>query len=463
MNDHDIWTCSYINQIIDAMADGVFTINPDGKIMSWNKSMERITGYTNEEAKGRDCTFIHFSSCLDGSCPGGIKDCGILNSTTAFSRECVLLSKFNEEIPVLKRARILLDDNKKISAIVETVTDLRELKQARQKAVDAQNQLAIKTRLKNNIIGISPAIEDLVSKIKMASLSDANILIEGETGTGKELCANAIHFLGRRKDFPFVALNCSALPETLLESELFGHVKGSFTGAFKDRKGRFEEAENGTLFLDEIGEIPVSVQVKLLRAVQEREIERIGSSKKIKTNIRIIAATNKNLSELVKKNKFREDLYYRLKVFPITIPPLRERKEDIPLLLDFFVKKSSKETKKHIIKADKKSVKALMDYDWPGNVRELENAVSYAFVVAGQEILKKEDFPPETIDKFQKEKLPFIKNQKKQLERQNLVSLLEQCNWNKAEAGRKAGLSRTTIWKYMKKWDIPLNQQLTKN
>lgn len=454
MGEHDLWNCRYVSQIVNAMADGVFTITPEGKIASWNSSMEKITGYTEKDAVGKDCTFIHFSTCTDGTCPTGIHDCGILESQNEFSRECIIKSKSGEEIPVLKRAKTLLDEKNSLTAVVETVTDLRELKKARQRAAEAQSRLAMNSGT-GNIIGISRAVEDLVLKIKMAASSDAGVLIQGETGTGKELCANAIHFLGSRKDNPFVALNCSALPENLLESELFGHVKGAFTGAFKDRKGRFEEAENGTLFLDEIGEIPLSVQVKLLRAVQELEIERIGDSKKIKVNIRIIAATNKDLGELVEKGKFRQDLYYRLKVFPITIPPLRERKEDIPVLIDFFIKKLRKQTEKHILKADRKSVKALMDYNWPGNVRELENAVSYAFVVAGGEILTEEDFPPEIIDR------PYYKkaddrHTKKPSSREELVSLLEECGWNKAEAGRKAGLSRTTIWKYMKKWGVPL-------
>jgi PAS domain S-box-containing protein len=455
MTEHDLWSCRYVNEIINAMADGVFTITPKGKIASWNKSMEKITGYSETEAIGQDCTFIHFSTCADGTCPTGIHDCGILDSKSDFSRECVIKSKSDEEIPVLKRAKALFDEKGSLNAVVETVTDLRELKTARKSAADAQSRLAMNTGT-GNIIGISPAIEDLVSKIKMAASSDAGILIQGETGTGKELCANAIHYLSSRKDYPFVTLNCSALPENLLESELFGHVKGSFTGAIKDRKGRFEQAESGTLFLDEIGEIPLSVQVKLLRAVQELEIERIGDSKKIKINIRIIAATNKDLAELVQKGNFREDLYYRLKVFPITIPPLRQRKEDIPLLIDFFIKKMRKKTNKNILKADKKSVKTLMNYNWPGNVRELENAVSYAFVVAGDTILRDDDFPPEIINPPVFKKNYSLEKTKKPASKQELVKLLEQCGWNKAKAGRKAGLSRTTIWKYMKKWDIPL-------
>lgn len=454
---HELWTCKYVNTVIDSMADGVFTITPEGKIASWNKSMELITGYTKEEAQNRQCTFIHFSSCPENSCPTGMHDCGILNSESGFARECVLESKSGNEIPVLKRAKAIRDEKGELTVIVETVTDLRELKRAREKALKAQNQLEIKSGLKN-IVGISPAMEDVYTKIKMAAESEANVLISGESGTGKELAASAIHFLSSRKEEPFVSVNCAALPESLLESELFGHVKGSFTGAFKNRKGRFEEADQGTLFLDEIGEIPLSVQVKLLRTVQEREIERIGDSEKRKINIRIVSATNKDLFEQVNSKYFREDLYYRLKVFPINLPPLRQRKEDIPLLLDFFIKKKRKETKKDIFKTDKDAVAKLENYSWPGNVRELENAVSYAFVVAGGSVLTSDDFPPEIIKNKKKQNTGFEQKQIKPQSKQELVKILENCGWNKAEAARQTGLSRTSIWKYMKKWEIPLNK-----
>ncbi|MGM0418560.1 MAG: sigma-54 interaction domain-containing protein [Thermodesulfobacteriota bacterium] len=454
---HELWTCKYVNIVIDSMADGVFTITPEGKIASWNKSMELITGYAKEEAKNRQCTFIHFSSCPENSCPTGMHDCGILTSESGFARECVLESKSGDKIPVLKRAKAIHDEKGELTAIVETVTDLRELKKAREKALKAQNQLEMKSGLKN-IVGISPIMEDIYSKIKMAAESEANVLISGETGTGKELVASAIHFLSSRKEEPFVSVNCAALPESLLESELFGHVKGSFTGAFKNRKGRFEEADQGSLFLDEIGEIPLSVQVKLLRAVQEREIERIGDSKKRTVNIRIISATNKDLFEQVKTKNFREDLYYRIKVFPINLPPLRQRKEDIPLLLDFFIKKKRKETKKEILKADKDAVAKLENYSWPGNVRELENAVSYAFVVAGGSVLTPDDFPPEIIKNKTSKIALQEQTQKKPKSKQEFLKILENCEWNKAEAARQTGLSRTSIWKYMKKWKIPLNK-----
>lgn len=454
-NSNEIWCREYAKIIINSVADGVFTIDPGGKIMSWNKSMEKITGYKKEEAIGKECTFIHFSSCLGSSCPTGINDCGILDSDKDFSRECIIMSKTGEEIPVLKRAKPIRNENKDLKLIVETVTDLRKIKEARQSAINAQNMLAMENRLEN-IIGISPVMEDIFAKIKMAAQSDANILISGESGTGKELTAKAIHYLSQRTNEPIIPIHCSALPENLLESELFGHVKGSFTGAFKDKKGKFEMAHNGTLFLDEVGEIPLSMQVKLLRALQEREIERVGDVKKIKINIRIISATNKDLMNEIKNKNFREDLYYRLKVFPIHMPALRQRREDILLLINFFMEKLKKSTGKNISGIDKNAVNILKNYSWPGNVRELENAVSHAFVVSNGPVLNINDFPDEIIS--QKNKAPRIKEIKKPKTKDELINILDECGWNKAEAARHMGVSRTSVWKYMKKWDIPMNK-----
>ena len=262
---------------------------------------------------------------------------------------------------------------------------------------------------------------------------------------------------------PFVPVSCSALSETLLESELFGHVKGAFTGAIRDRAGRFEEADGGTIFLDEIGEISPFIQVKLLRVVQEREIERVGESKKRKIDLRIIAATNENLPDLVKRGDFREDLYYRLKVYPITIPPLRKRKEDIPFLVSHFIQAQNEKTGKNIAGITQSSMRILMDYPWPGNVRELENAIEHAFVLCTGQHVDVFDLP---IEIRQLAYRPEIRGSahstmvnsfsREKLSRSALVDILKESGWNKAEVGRRIGLSRTAIWKYMKKWDIPL-------
>ena len=280
--------------------------------------MEKISGYSAQEALGQTCTMLRFNLCLKKSCPSGIKECGIYERGAVDAKECALRHKDGHDVPVLKSARLVKNGHDSVIGIVETVTDLTELKKARQQIEEISRKLGEVHRL-DNIIGKSRAMRNVFSAIRAASASEATVLIQGESGTGKELVAGAIHYNSDRAGKPLVTVNCSALTESLLESELFGHAKGAFTGAIRDRKGRFEEAEGGAVFLDEIGEISPFIQVKLLRVLQEREIERVGESRRRKIDIRIIAATNKDLYQLVQTGEFRQDLYYRLKVFPIDV------------------------------------------------------------------------------------------------------------------------------------------------
>jgi len=370
------------------------------------------------------------------------------------------------EILVIKNASVVRDEDGKIIGIVETVTDLTELDNARRRAEDATRQLQKMHHL-GNIIGKSSNMQQVYAAIKAAASSTATILIQGESGTGKELVAGAIHYNSKLSKKPLVTVNCSALSESLLESELFGHVEGAFTGAIRDRMGRFEEANNGTIFLDEIGELSPFIQVKLLRVIQEREIERVGDSKRRKVDIRIIAATNKDTYDLVRKGVFREDLYYRLKVFPIHIPPLRERKEDIPLLIDHFIHTHNLKTGKDIRSVSREAMRIIMDYHWPGNVRELENAVEHAFVLCNRDQIDLSDLPVE-IRELGYHPIPPSTGPaprgkarpRPELSRDRLLEQLDACHWNKAEVARRVGLSRTAIWKYMKKWKIPLQKQI---
>jgi transcriptional regulator with GAF, ATPase, and Fis domain len=306
---------------------------------------------------------------------------------------------------------------------------------------------------------------EVFAAVRAAAESNATVLIEGESGTGKELIANAIHYNSSHADQPYVTVNCSALPENLLETELFGHVKGAFTGALRDRKGRFEEADGGTIFLDEVGELSQYMQIKLLRVLQEREIERVGENKKRKLNLRIIAATHCSLKEKLREGSFREDLYYRLKVFPISVPPLRERKEDIPLLINHFIEKQNEKTGKGIQAVGPSAMRLIMDYSWPGNVRELENAIEHAFVLCSQDTITIDDLPLEMRAALQSEQSSTANPKTAPHEtsgrttgwtRESLLQALRDCNWNKAEVARRMGVSRTAVWKYMKKWAIPL-------
>jgi len=454
---------NFAGLLLECMADGVFTLDDKGHITSWNPAMERISGYTPEEAIGNPCMMLNFSLCFSKSCPSGISQCGIYKNGPIQAQECFLRNKNGNDVPVVKSARLVTDGDGSIKGVVETVTDLTELEKARRKAEAANLRLGEIHRF-NNIIGKSHGMQQVFSAIRATASSDATILVQGESGTGKELVAGAIHYNSNRSGMPFVPVSCSALSESLLESELFGHARGAFTGAVRDRIGRFEEANGGTIFLDEIGEISPFIQVKLLRVLQEREIERVGESQKRTIDIRIIAATNKDLYGLVKSGHFREDLYYRLKVFPIHIPPLRKRREDVPLLTSHFIKRQNEKTGKRIKGVLPSAMGILMDYNWPGNVRELENAIEHAFVLCVGDQIDIFDLPVEIrqlpYQPAASSKAPhpphdrFSSNTR--LSRDMLVEILHECGHNKAEAGRRLGVSRTAIWKYMKKWDIPL-------
>lgn len=459
--NRNIWDNRFAGLLLEAMAEGVFTLDPEGRITSWNPAMEKITGYSAAEALGQPCSILNFNQCFTRKCPEDIRLCKIFSDGGVNAKECRLVHKNGQLVPVVKNARVVKDVDQTVIGVVETVTDMRELIHAREKADEVRFQLAETCRF-SNIVGKSRVMREIYRSITAAAKSEATILIQGESGTGKELVAGAIHYNSDRSGAPLVSVNCSALSETLLESELFGHVRGAFTGAHKDRKGRFEEADGGTLFLDEIGEISPFIQLKLLRALQEGQIERVGESRKKSLDLRIIAATNKDLLTLVQKGHFREDLYYRLKVYPINMPALRRRKEDIPLLVDHFIAMFNSKTGRRITGVDNDALKNLMAYDWPGNVRELKNAVEHAFVVCVDGRIGAGDLPAE-IRRNKTSPCPVRRADRMKstgdpgaLTKAELLSVLDACGWNKAEAGRRLGLSRVSIWKYMKKWDIPL-------
>jgi transcriptional regulator with PAS, ATPase and Fis domain len=284
------------------------------------------------------------------------------------------------------------------------------------------------------------------------------VLLTGESGTGKELAAGAIHSLSARRDKRFLAVNCSAIPEPLLESELFGHVKGAFTGAVRDKVGLFQAAEGGTLFLDEIGDMTPALQVKVLRALQEREVRRVGDEKSSKVDVRLIAATNRDLPSLVADQKMREDFYYRIRVFEIRLPPLRSRREDIPLLLDHFVGEFSAALRKPVKKVDADVVRLLMDYGWPGNVRELRNSVEHAFVTMRADRISPADLPPEIrgegSGRAADARPPSRFSGEEERERERIVQALEECGGNRTRTAKRLGISRVTLWNRMTKYGI---------
>ena len=312
-----------------------------------------------------------------------------------------------------------------------------------------------------NIIGESKSMKDLFALIKQLSNISVSVLLQAESGTGKELVAKAIHFNGDRAKQPFVVVNCAAIPENLIESELFGHEKGSFTGANSSRMGKFETAHEGTIFLDEIGEMPLPAQIKLLRVLQEKEFERVGGDKTIKVNVRVIASTNKNLMDLVKQKLFREDLYYRISVFPVSIPPLSERSEDIPLLAAYFIDKYKDESPNTINGIDPEAMKILTNHIWPGNVRELENTIHRAVIIAQREYIGVKDLHPELLkNRVDENSNSTEDNDSKrirsfdEIERDAINDALQAVNGDITTAAKNLGLGRATLYRKVKKYDL---------
>ncbi len=338
-----------------------------------------------------------------------------------------------------------------ISSMIAQAVQLRRLAQEEQERLEAENQRLreeLRSRFRPaNIIGNSHEMQIVYDQIAQVSKTHTTVLIEGETGTGKELVAHAIHYNSDRADKPFIKAHCAALPESLIESELFGHVKGSFTGASADRKGRFELAHGGTLFLDEVGDIPPGIQVKLLRVLQEREFERVGDTKTVKVNVRLIAATNRDLQALVNEGKFREDLFYRLHVFPLYVPPLRKRKADIVLLADHFLEKYSKENGKNVRRLSSAVIDMLMSYHWPGNVRELENCIERAVLVAEGDVIHPHHLPPtlQTAEATGSAARGDLKGLVETYERDIIVDALKSSRGNVTAAARALGTTQRIL------------------
>ena len=305
----------------------------------------------------------------------------------------------------------------------------------------------------SNIIGGSAEMKKVFSLLERVSGSDSTILILGESGTGKELIATTIHYQSKRKDKPLIKVNCAAMPEGLIESELFGHEKGAFTGAIKRKPGRFELADKGTIFLDEIADLPLSTQSKILRVIQERTFERVGGTETLNADVRIIAATNKNLEEEVKKKRFREDLYYRLNVIPVILPPLRDRKEDIPLLIDSFLDKCKNKLSKNI-HFSRDAINALIEYDYPGNVRELENIIERCSTLAVSDVVEKDSLPSFILKKTEGGKQPSLSSVASEAEKEYIIRTLKAAKGNKTKASEMLGISRKTLWEKINAYGI---------
>jgi PAS domain S-box-containing protein len=370
--------------ILDSINEGVFTVDPQWRITAFNRAAERITGVSRREAIGQACCDVFHANICE-------KDCA-LRRTFETGRPVVnatahIIDRRGRRVPIRLSTAILKDDARRVIGGVETFQDLSQVEQLR-KQLNARFTF-------EDIVGRSPAMLTLFDLLPQVAASDSSVLIEGASGTGKELFARAIHHLSGRSRKPFVPVNCAALPDTLLESELFGHTAGAFTDARRDRAGRFQRAEGGTLFLDEIGDMSPALQVRLLRVLQDHVVEPLGSSTPITVNVRVVAATNKDLAELVRTGTFRNDLYYRIRVVHLKLPEMPQRREDIPLLVEHFVAKFNRLQGKDIAGVSVDAMARLMAHDFPGNVRELENVIEQAFVLCSGGLIEIHHLPSE--------------------------------------------------------------------
>lgn len=370
--------------ILDSINEGVFTVDPDWRITSFNKAAEKITGVSRGDSIGRYCSEVFHANICESNCA--------LRQTFETGKSNVNVTAYivnnkGFRIPIRISTAILKNDKGEVIGGVETFQDLSQVERLQKELKDKHTF--------EDIVGRSPAMMNLFNILPQISESDSTVLIEGSSGTGKELFARAIHNMSNRKKKRFVAVNCAALPDTLLESEFFGYKAGAFTDAKKDKPGRFLLADGGTIFLDEIGDISPALQVRLLRVLQERTVEPLGATEPIKIDVRVIAATNKDLSQLVQEGKFREDLFYRIKVIHLKMPTLKERKEDIRLLVDHIIEKYNRLQGKNITDISVEAMSRLIEYDYPGNVRELENIIEQAFVLCRGDIIKLHHLPAE--------------------------------------------------------------------
>lgn len=425
-------------EILDSLSEGLFTVDKNFRIQFFNRAAEEITGFKREEVLGHLCKLIFKSSRCFIDCPiAKVLETG----KNISNQESNIRTKSGENIPIKMNVAILKNKNKEPIGGVVSFWDISDLAVLRDKHTSRHHF--------HGIIGHSKAMQEIFQLIDDISDSDASVLIQGESGTGKEMIANAIQATSQRRDKPYVKVNCSVFTPQLLASELFGHVKGAFTDAIKDRVGRFELADGGTIFLDEVGEMSLQMQLQLLRVLQEGTFERVGESVTRTVDVRVIAATNKNLQNSIEKGEFREDLYYRLNVIPIFIPPLRDRAEDIPYLVKHFIKKFSLIYGKNINDIEDDALEALTQYSWPGNIRELENALEFAFVrTRNSSIITLEKLPLNIRNSVLDRQ--GYENCQKSPDCSQILLLLEKYRWNRTKVAEELGISRSTLWRKMK-------------
>jgi sigma-54 dependent transcriptional regulator, acetoin dehydrogenase operon transcriptional activator AcoR len=440
-----------LESLLDATESGILIIDMDRKVRFINSKAQRLLGYNIGEVYGHRCNIIARTSDCENNCP---LTRTLQTGGEVRAAEMHYTGRNNKSFQAQTSIVLLKDEAGNVVAGAEIFRDVSDLVQMEEKI---QGRFSF-----HNIIGKSHRMQDIYKLIEEVAPTDASVLIQGESGTGKELIASAIHAHSDRKEQPFIKVNSSAFPEGLLESELFGHTRGAFTGAYQEKKGKFEVADGGTIFLDEIGEMSPMLQVKLLRILQDGEFQRVGENRSRKVDVRVVAATNKDLKRAIADKEFREDLYYRLNVVPVFLPPLRDRKTDIPLLITHFLKEFNRATKeKYVERVSSKAIDILMRYNYPGNVRELQNILEFSYIRCNSANIEPHHLPTElleedmsvqnddTLDRILRSSEPLRHAEKEIIER-----VLEEENGVYLNAARRLGMSRTTLWRKLKDLQI---------
>jgi len=425
--------------IFDSIGEGVFTVDHNCRLTSFNKAAERISGFSREEAIGQYCFDIFRTDICQSRC--ALRNT-LANGKPVYDTRVTIITRDGRSVPISISTTILRDKRDRTIGAVEFFRDLSAIENL-ERQLDEVKQLG-------KLISCNIQMQRIFSLLPQIAESECNVLIQGPSGSGKELIAEAIHNFSPRKSNPYIRINCAALPETLLESELFGYARGAFTDAKRDKPGLFLQAQGGTLLLDEIGEMPVALQSKLLRVLNNGEFQPLGSTRTLRTDARILSSTNCDLEEEIRQGRFREDLFYRVNVINVRIPALKERLEDLPILIDHFIRKLQGKRGKPIQGVSDEVLRRLRQYDFPGNVRELENAIEHAFVLCNGATIELEHLPERILRKPGNGGKPLPVSSEEAI----ILETLERNRWNKTQAARELGIDRSTLWRKMKKYAL---------
>jgi PAS domain S-box-containing protein len=430
--------------ILDSIAEGVFTVDTDWNITSFNRAAEQITGVARENAIGNKCWEVFHADVCEQDC--------LLKKTIKTNRPCInkvvrILRKLGAATPISITTAILRDEHGKVIGGVETFRDLSEIEELRKEVAGKSTHYDMITR--------NHRLLEIFNSLPAIAQSESPVLVLGESGTGKELLAKAIHNLSGRSKGPFVAVNCGALPETLLESELFGYKKGAFTDAKTNKSGRFDRAKGGTLFLDEIADLPKVVQVKMLRVLQEHVYEPLGATESVKADVRIVAATNRDLNKMVASGEFRQDLFYRIHVMPLILLPLRERADDIPILIEHFIAHFNTIQRRSIEAVSEDAMSILLSHSYIGNIRELENILQHAFVLCQGSVIERRHLPQYLVNPIAKVAIPSGNEESfENIDKRRILKALERNRYVRIRAAKELGVHVATLWRKMKKYGI---------